>query len=86
MKTQALGIMLRRWRNAAGLSRSNLAAKAGCSTESIRKYEAGTRTPRLEQLMSVCGALAESGASVSGDGPSSAQELALSALRTQMQV
>jgi len=51
----------------------------GCSVQAIRKYEAGTRTPRLEQLLRVCRTLSLEGQA------GTAQDLALEALRSQIQ-
>jgi transcriptional regulator with XRE-family HTH domain len=61
MTTELLGGQLRQWRDSVGLSRRALAEAAGCSDESVRKYEAGTRTPSLGQLLAICTALAEVG-------------------------
>ncbi|MEX2535931.1 MAG: helix-turn-helix transcriptional regulator [Trueperaceae bacterium] len=49
MRDEALfGLWLRRRRKSLGLTRSDLADRAGCSTATVRKIEAEERRPSLE--------------------------------------
>lgn len=48
---------IRYFRLQRGLSQEQLAGRAGINTNTIRKYELGTRKPKLEQLKKIAGGL-----------------------------
>lgn len=48
---------IRYFRQQRGLSQEQLAGRAGINTNTIRKYELGTRKPKLEQLKKIAGGL-----------------------------
>ena len=48
---------LKRLRESAGLSQSQLAKKAGVEQVSISRWEAGIHTPTVEQLLKLCAPL-----------------------------
>jgi transcriptional regulator with XRE-family HTH domain len=48
---------LRHYRQAAGLSRKELAERAGCHEQTVRAWEQGEREPRLSSLVALCAAL-----------------------------
>ena len=52
-----IGEIIRYMRMNRGMSRRELAKKAGISLSAISRFEGGTRTPRLETLISICEAL-----------------------------
>jgi transcriptional regulator with XRE-family HTH domain len=49
--------MLRRERHRLGLTQVDLGTAVGLSPETVRKCEAGARTPTREHLMAILGAL-----------------------------
>lgn len=48
---------IRYFRQQRGLSQEQLAGRAGINTNTIRKYEHGTRKPKMEQLKKIAGGL-----------------------------
>jgi len=57
---------LREARTAAGLSRKELAAKAGLSWQAVRAWEQGARKPGLLSILALAAALDESPAKLIG--------------------
>ena len=53
----SLAARVRDARRARGLSRADLAARAGCNHMSIRRWESGEAEPQLPQLHALCVAL-----------------------------
>ena len=53
----AFGARLQSIREAAGLSREQLAGAAGMSREAVRLYETGARRPTMDALFALCEAL-----------------------------
>ena len=54
---QATGKLLQEIREAAGMSRQELAEKVGCKYEDIRLYEKGQRVMRIDRLFRILNVL-----------------------------
>lgn len=57
MRVEWFAGRLRELREAAGLSRAQLAGKAGLSAGGVRDLEQGVRRPSLDTFIKLCGAL-----------------------------
>jgi len=65
-KTATFADRLREARTAAGLSRKELAARAGLSWQAVRAWEQGAREPGLSSILALAAALDESPAKLIG--------------------
>ena len=65
-KTATFADRLREARMAAGLSRKELAARAGLSWQAVRAWEQGAREPGLSSILALAAALDESPAKLIG--------------------
>lgn len=62
LDSRSLGRAIRRWREAAGLSQSQLASRLGTAQSAVSRWEHGHDEPRLSTLvtiLSACGLRAE---------------------------
>jgi len=65
-KTVTFASRLKDARTAAGLTRKELAAKAGLSWQAVRAWEQGAREPGLSSLVALAGALGSDPARLMG--------------------
>ena len=68
-RVMGTGANVARAREAAGLSQRSLATHAGISQAVLSRIEAGTREPRMNEVIALAGATGSSLAEITGDSP-----------------